>query len=220
MSREPVLAQLTSAVPAAASGRLLIGVDGVDGAGKTTFAQAWVETLQAAGASAHRVGLDGFLAPRAVRHRRGRASPEGFYLDSYDLAAFLEVVVAPLRGDGTGVLTPARYDVSIEAPVHPAPLAIPAGGVVIVDGMFLHRAELRDVWDFSVFLEVPFTETCRRMAVRDGGPPDPDDPRNARYVAGQRIYLATDEPARRADALVDNTDPGHPRILRLRGRNA
>lgn len=220
MSREPILAHLTKALPAAASGRLLIGVDGVDGAGKTTFAQAWVDALQAAGASAQRVGLDGFLAPRAVRHRRGRDSPEGFYLDSYDLAAFFDAVVAPLRAGGEGIIIPARYDVSIEAPVCPAPLAIPAGGIVIVDGMFLHRAQLRDVWDYSVVLDVPFTETCRRMALRDGGPPDPDDPRNARYVGGQRIYLATDDPARRADALVDNTDPGHPRILRLRGRNA
>jgi uridine kinase len=212
VSRDDVLARLTSALPRPGLGRQLVGVDGVDGAGKTIFAQAWVEMLEATGVSAHRVGLDGFLAPRAVRHRRGRTSPEGFYLDSYDLRAFVEAVVVPLRPGGSGRITPARYDVSIEAPVDPEPLDIPVGGVVVVDGMFLHRGELHDLWDYSVFLDVPFAETCRRMAVRDGGPADPQHPANARYVGGQRIYLATDDPIGRADAVVNNTDPARPTI--------
>ena len=40
-----------------------------------------------------------------------------------------------------------------------------------------------------MFLDVPFDETFRRMAVRDGCPPDPADPANARYLEGQRLYL-------------------------------
>ena len=42
------------------------------------------------------------------------------------------------------------------------------------------------------------------MALRDGSPSDPDDPRNRRYVEGQRLYFATCDPARRADLVIDH----------------
>ncbi|MGZ6754483.1 MAG: uridine kinase, partial [Nocardioides sp.] len=64
----------------------------------------------------------------------------------------------------------------------PARVFAPASAVVVVDGLFLHRDELVDAWDFSVFLEVPFDETARRMAVRDGSSPDHRHPRLRRYV--------------------------------------
>ena len=48
-----------------------------------------------------------------------------------------------------------------------------AAGVVIVDGMFLHRNRLRNargrkIWDLSVWLEVPFEVSVHRLAERDG----------------------------------------------------
>lgn len=57
----------------------------------------------------------------------------------------------------------------------------------IVDGLFLHRAEVADVWDFSVFLHAPFEVTARRMADRDGTHPDPTHPSIARYMDAQRL---------------------------------
>jgi uridine kinase len=42
------------------------------------------------------------------------------------------------------------------------------------------------------------------MAVRDGSPSDPDDPRNRRYVEGQRLYFAKCDPARRANLVLDH----------------
>lgn len=62
-------------------------------------------------------------------------------------------------------------------------------------------------WDWSVFLDVPFTETARRMALRDGSHPDPEHPTNRRYVEGQRIYLASCGPLERATVVMANTPP-------------
>jgi uridine kinase len=70
--------------------------------------------------------------------------------------------------------------------------------VLVLDGLFLHRDELARCWDLSVFLEVPFTETARRMAVRDGTHPDPDHPSIRRYVGGQRLYNRACTPHGRA----------------------
>lgn len=56
--------------------------------------------LDAQGVVTVRVSLDGFHHPAAVRHRRGRHSPEGFFLDSYDYAAFRRLVLDPLAPGG------------------------------------------------------------------------------------------------------------------------
>jgi uridine kinase len=88
------------------------------------------------------------------------------------------------------------------------------GSVLIVDGLFLHRSEIGDVWDLSVFLRVPFEVTAKRMARRDGTNPDPGHPEMRRYVEAQRIYFATRTPQQRAHILIDNTDFEKPQIIR------
>lgn len=220
-TRAELLARLSEAIPEIALPALravLVGVDGVDAAGKTTFADAWADQLRQDGRPVVRVGLDGFLAPRAVRHARGRRSPEGFYRDSYDLAAFGRSVLDPLlsgpgeAGGAVGIVT-AVWDHQRDEPVCRAPDPVPEGAVVLVDGLFLHRPQLAAVWDVGVWLDVPFEVTFARMAIRDGCPPDPQHPDNARYRLGQLIYLAEANPRERAAYLVDNRDPTRP-ILR------
>jgi hypothetical protein len=52
-----------------------------------------------------------------------------------------------------------------------------------------HRDELRDLWELSVFLDVPFDVTAARMAARDGSTPDPHHPSVRRCVDAQRTYF-------------------------------
>lgn len=85
--------------------------------------------------------------------------------------------------------------------------------VLVVDGLFLHRDELRDCWDFSVFLHAPVRVTVARLARRDGSHPDPAHPSQARYVGGQARYVAACDPRRRASLVVDNTDLDRPLIV-------
>jgi len=69
------------------------------------------------------------------------------------------------------------------------------------------------VWDLSLFLDVPFAETARRMALRDGTPADPEHPRMRRYTEAQRRYLTTCAPRERASLVIDNTDPARPVVV-------
>jgi len=182
---------------------VLVAVDGVDGSGKTTFAAHLAAAYE--GRPVVVVHEDDFLNPRHVRYRRGRDSPEGFFLDTYDLPALIANVLDPLSREGQGRITPMVFDHRADATVPPAPVDVPSDGVVIVEGMFLHRDELAGRWDLSVFLDVPFRETARRMALRDGSEPDPEHPSLRRYVEGQRIYLARCHPHERATFVIHNT---------------
>jgi uridine kinase len=180
----------------------LIAVDGVDGSGKTTFAESLRVALLTRAPFVQIVHLDDFHNLREARYRRGRDSPEGFFLDSYDYEAFLARVIAPLR-DGINRIRPAATDLERDEYVNPAPVDIPIGGVVIVEGIFAHRDELHRLWDWSLFLDVPFEASVARMAERDGSPSDPDHPSLRRYVEGQRIYLTRCDPKSRASLVID-----------------
>lgn len=223
MRREGLLDELAermtglAAAPAPAR-PYLVAVDGVDGAGKTRFADELDAALQGCGAVTFRASVDGFHHPPHVRYRRGRSSPDGFYLDSFDLATFRRRLLDPLRPGGDRRVVPAVYDVTRERPVASAVEVVDEEAIVVVDGIFLHRPELVDAWDLSLFLDVPFEVSVARCAARDGTDPDPSALSNRRYVEGQRRYLTACDPLACATLVIDNTDLVAPRVVADRAR--
>ncbi|GLY95160.1 hypothetical protein [Actinoplanes sp. NBRC 103695] len=86
--RERLLDDVAGLVPAFPAPRCVrLAVDGADGVGKSTFARELAAVLSGRGRDVVQVSADDFHHRRAVRHRRGRDSPEGFWLDSYDYKA-------------------------------------------------------------------------------------------------------------------------------------
>jgi uridine kinase len=197
---------------------LRVAVDGVDGVGKTTFADRLGQWLRAQGRQVIRSSVDGFHNPRAIRHRLGRTSPEGFYRDSYDYAALRTNLLDPLSPGGLGRYRTAVFDHLIDGPVSNPELEAPEGAALVVDGLFLHRPELQGYWDFSVYLDAPFEITAPRGAARGVGfgDPDPSSPSNRRYVGGAMIYFREARPQDQATVVVDYSDLSRPRIVRWR----
>lgn len=208
-ARLDVLRRVAARIPARPRAR--VAIDGPDAAGKTTFADQLAAVIDR---PVVRVSLDDFHHPRAVRYQRGRESPEGFWLHAFDHARFRADVLDPLSPRGSGRYRPAAHDLMTDRPLNPEPRTAPPGAVLVADGLFLLRDELADAWDLTVFLDVPFTETARRMAARDGTSPDPEHPGVRRYVEAQRVYFRRCAPHQRADIVVDNSDPGAPVIPR------
>lgn len=210
-TRAAVLAEVADRVPRL--GRpVLVAVDGVDGAGKTTFADELAGVCRATWPGpVVRASVDGFHHPAAHRHALGRTA-EAFWSRSFDHDAFLSALVDPWRRGPGASFRVAVHDVASDRALDVPADVVPEDGLLVVDGIFLQREELRDAWDLVVFLDVPFEVSVPRMAERDGSDPDPEAPSQARYVDGQRIYLATCDPRSRADVLVDNADLRQPRI--------
>ena len=79
------------------------------------------------------------------------------------------------------------------------------------------RPELDDLWDASIWVEVPFEVSVPRGNARfgevDALGADPASEGNARYVGGQRLYLADVDPVTRATWVLDNTDLAAPVLL-------
>lgn len=193
-------------------GLTMVAIDGVDAAGKTTFADALASHLEQQGKIVVRTGIDAFHNPRAVRYARGKDSAEGYFRDAFNLGGLRTSLLFPAR-IGMPFLT-ALFDYRTDKRVAVNPLIVPLPAVLIFDGVFLHRDELRDEWDLTVYLDVPFEISFARMAKRDGTSPDPDAESNRRYRGGQELYFKDANPKRSADVLIDYADTEHPRVVR------
>lgn len=174
---------------------LLVGVDGASGAGKSTLAD---ELAEAVGASVVRATIDSFHRPRAERYRLGPDSPEGYYRESHQLDVVRSRLLDPWRA-GAGDYVTAVFDEPTDTPVVDPPRPVPVDHVLLFDGLFLHRPELVDAWDLTVFLVAD-----QRRAAAGHRP---------RYVEGQRRYEAEADPRRRATFVIDNDDLAEPRFL-------
>jgi uridine kinase len=171
--------------------RTLVAVDGLDGAGKTTFADRLAPRLDR---PVVRVRADDFLNPAAIRHARGRESPEGFFLDSYDLGALTRELLDPFAAGG-----PFRrrwHDAIADRPVLGADEHAPPGALLLLDGLFLQRDELRDRWDLSILLEVAPEVAAARLLEREGKPNRP------RYILGLQRYFSECDPGSRASLVL------------------
>jgi uridine kinase len=187
-----------------------VAIDGVDGAGKTHFADELARELSGRGTPVVRASVDGFHNPARTRHRRGRHSPVGFYRDSFDYGRLIRLLLDPFGPEGSGNYVQQVYDVKREREVVSPPALAEPGTVLIVDGIFTHRDELVRFWDFSVWLDVPFEVSVPRCSGLTN--PDPNAEVNRRYVEGQRLYMAECKPSTRASLVIDNTDLTNPAI--------
>jgi uridine kinase len=212
-ARRAVLEAIASRVPVHERDGVRVAIDGVDGAGKTVFADDLADVLRSGSRDVVRVSADDFHNPRLLRYRRGRSSPEGFWRDSYDYIALRTHVMDPFGPGGSLRYQVASHDLGTDEPLSPEVRAAPPGAVLVVDGLFLHRDELARMWDLSVFLRVDFEVSVRRLASRDGTHPDFEHQSLARYVEGQRMYFSACHPWQRADVVVDATDLDAPTII-------
>jgi uridine kinase len=194
-----------------------VAIDGVDAAGKTTLADELAPVMEALGRPVVRASIDGFHNSAAVRRKRGSLSPEGYYHDSFNYPALLEVLLQPLGPGGSLAFRRAIFDFRIDTAVDtPFERATP-DAILILDGVFLLRPELSGHFDFSIFLRADFDVTLARAEKRDaafmGTPEEVRRRYHERYIPGQQLYLTAVQPERCASMVIDNNEPAQPIIL-------
>ena len=203
-----------------------VAVDGIDGAGKSTFADELGDLLRQRGRPVIRSTTDSFHNERAVRRAKGAFSPVGFYEDSHNLRVLKQSLLDPLSWVPPAPYREAAFDEPSDSPVESPLEEARPGAILVFDGLFLQRPELASYWDFVIYLDGE-----RRVGdARIRGATERCPPGGAgflhlarwwalleRYVGGIRIYVEACEPQERADAVVDNNDFLHP-TLALRAK--
>ena len=154
-----VLAELKRRVGAIDAGRrtLLVGIDGQGGSGKSTLAKDLASLLP----DATVVEFDDFYRPARERQRKTRGDEIG---GDFDWRRLRDQVLEPLAAGKTARYQ--RYDWGDDqlAEWH----AISPGGVVLVEGNYTTRPELRTYYDLTIWVDAPADVRLGRGVDRDG----------------------------------------------------
>ena len=198
---------------------VLVGIDGVDASGKTTLADKLAYRLKESNRQIIRASIDGFHNPKAIRYRRGRNSPSGYYQDSFNHHLIIDKLLKPLSS-GDLKYKEVAFDYRTDNEVNVPGKKADKDAILIMDGIFLFRPELLNYWDIKIFLDVSFDVTLQRAIKRAKDQETPDseqdiiDLYNRRYIPGQRLYFQEATPQEKADILIDNASYETPVIVR------
>ena len=193
-----------------------VAFDGIDAAGKTTLSNEVAIALDNCGRQIVRASIDGFHNPKIVRRRDDSA--EGYFRCSFNYPALIDSLLAPLGPNGSRAFRRAVFDFRADAEVDAAQEVAAPNAILLFDGVFLLRHELRGYWDLAIFVEADFATAIARAEVRDrelfGDATAIRQRYESRYVPGQKLYLEQEQPKHFADFWVINNSFDNPHLER------
>lgn len=204
--------------------RLRVAVDGLTAAGKTSLGHELARGLVNRGRPVLRASLDDFKRPWREAHLYDRVSGEGYYRHAFDYEAASGLLLEPAAPAADGIVALCSIDPLTQVDHSAVKAAMPADGVLIVDGVFACRPELNRYWDLRVWVEIDPELSVLRGTQRDGemegSPEDAEALHRDRYLAAEMLYQQEVDPRAFVEVIVDNTDFGGPRLLRPARRAA
>ena len=226
-TRAAVLDRTVEHVLSRAAGRqrVCVAVDGRSGVGKSTFADEIVPGLRQAGFATVRSTTDSFHRPLVERMRLGPTSAEGYFVDSHQLDTIVDELLVPFR-DGHDRVLVAAFDEPSDAPDRQVVEVDASPTVLIFDGLFVHRRELANFWDVTIYLEADERLDRRWIDYLLAALPDSPSERAGaiddrlrgarwpRYRDGWSNYISAVQPSARASISIDNNDLSAPAVAR------
>ncbi len=196
-----------------------VAVTGIDAAGKTTLADELTREIEALGRTAVRASIDDFHRPgHRDRSASGDFTVESYYDEAYDYEALVERLLDPLGPGGDRRVQLRYWQAYSDEPGPSETLRVGEDAIVVVDGIFLLRPELRHHWDLVVWIEIDLATALTRALERDIAWVKSADVVRERYES--RNFPAHDLSVDRtggaaaADIVIDNTNPHRPVLLR------
>jgi uridine kinase len=166
----------------------LVAIDGPSGSGKTTLARALAE----AGDQTAVVSGDDFYRPASDEERRSW-SPEEGVRKYFDWERLEQEVLGPLSR--TGRCRYQRYDWA-SGKLSEA-VQLPNAHVVLIEGVYTFRPELRRYYDFSIVVSTPKDERLRRWKQRGDA-----EEQIRRWHASEELYFESTHPEEAAEMVV------------------
>ncbi|MGI9823305.1 hypothetical protein [Agromyces sp. Marseille-Q5079] len=168
-------------------GRMIVAIDGPVQSGKTRFGDDLAEVLRERGHRVFRASMEGFHRSREAQDAFGADTADRYFRYGFDESALRRVLVEPFRMGGSTAFVTAVFDPARDTWVQPKWVTGPADAILVLDGRFVLRPRLADLWDVRIAL--------------DGEPTDSADV----------IAYAESDPRVVASVVVDVADEGSPR---------
>lgn len=185
--------------------RLIVGVDGLSAAGKTSSVQSLQHQLIEAGVAFTILHLDDHIVDRSRRYNTGQEEWYEYYALQWDVEALTHSLFQKLRAANDHLLLDF-YDGETDT-VSQRRVELPHEGVILLEGVFLQRPEWRGYFDYMIYVDMPRSIRFERDTLRSNQ--DPHNPERLqkfqnRYWKAEDHYLETVNPVQLADLVLEN----------------
>ncbi len=194
-----------------------VGVSGITASGKTTIANEIAEELKNRKKNVIRTSIDHFHNPREIRYKRGKESALGYYEDAHDYESFKQKLLKPLGPNGNLHYQTISFDLLMDEYVNSDLKVATNDMIFIIDGTFLFKKELCNLYDFKIFVDTEFDIARKRGAIREeqafGSYDKAEEMFIKRYHAASKLYLEHHSPQLNANVIIKNNDLNNPSFV-------
>lgn len=184
----------------------VIGIDGLGGAGKSTIVNSLKLELNNKRHECYILHIDDFINKREIRYDDSKEQWYCYYNIQWRYDYLIKEILEPIkRGEEIkkGIeLYDKENDEYTAKQIH-----IPKGEILILEGVFLQRKELKDYLDFTIYLDVEKEVRLKRVLKRDGYIGDAEEIKckyEKRYFPAEDRYLMEYNPIGNADLVLKN----------------
>ena len=193
----------------------VIGVTGVDIAGKSAFAASLKAHLERHHFPVTLISVEDFSNPNCIRHK-GKCEVGNYYNLNYDFNHMKNKILLPLKEQNSLNVVMSHLDLTTDRYDNIKHYHIVPESIVIIEGVFLMREEVAPYIDFNIHLHLSIDCVLARVEKQDV-------PRfgigvlaefERSYLPAQKAYLKRYPPEVHADMIIDNTFVDTPVLLK------
>ena len=182
----------------------VIGIDGLGGAGKSTVSNSLQLKLQNKGYETYVLHMDDFIHTKQIRYNGSKEEWYCYYNIQWRYDYLVKKILLPIK-DGSKINKLIElYDKENDNYILEA-VDILQGSILILEGIFLQRKELKGYLDYIIYIDVPKKLRLKRVLERDsyiGKIGDIKNKYNIRYFPAEERYLSEYCPIENANLVL------------------
>ncbi len=195
---------------------LIVGINGVDTSGKTTFSKELHTYLKKSGFKAQLIHMDDFHNPSAIRN--SDSDPIMSYTNNaFDLRRLEKEVLLPIYENGCLDNVLELLDLETDNYTLKKSFNVCKEDIVLVEGVLLFRDPIAKYFDLRLFLDISFEQVLKRAYQRDYHIMGERviQKYKEKYIPIQENYLNKWNPKEKSNVVINNEDYNNPKIEKI-----
>ena len=189
----------------------VLGIDGIEFAGKKVFTYKLGRYLEMLGKEYDVVDLEDYHRSVEASYK-GEDPVESYYFNGFNKDKLIAEVLKPFKRDGVIDKVVYCLDSDNDAFVNERHYQLSEDGLMILIGTMMYREPLMRYFDMTVYMRVDYREAEHRASLLDT-PLYGDDPvevYKTKHIPAQKMYLQRHTPLDDSDFVIDNSNYHRP----------
>lgn len=189
----------------------VLGIDGIEFAGKKVFTYKLGRYLEMLGKEYDVVDLEDYHRSVEASYK-GEDPVESYYFNGFNKDKLITEVLKPFKRDGVIDKVVYCLDSDNDAFVNERHYQLSEDGLMILIGTMMYREPLMRYFDMTVYMRVDYREAEHRASLLDT-PLYGDDPvevYKTKHIPAQKMYLQRHTPLDDSDFVIDNSNYHRP----------